>query len=194
MDRDVSNTPRSPRPSAAAPAQDKPRGGPARSVSDLLPAVGGVAFRKFGFVQTAVVSRWPEIVGTRFAAVSAPESIRFPRGQRQDGTLHLVVQGAHGTMMQHVAPEIVDRVNRFFGYPAVARVVMRQGAVAPPRPRAAPPSLKPVPIELGDSLRAIADPELKAVLSALAAGVAATRGAPVIDAVIDAVIDKEDIA
>ena len=176
MDGGVSNTLRPPK----AKADEAPRGGPARALSDLLPAVSGVAFKKFGFVQSSVVSRWPEIVGARFAAVSAPESIRFPRGERQDGTLHLVVRGAHGTMMQHIAPEIVERVNRFFGYPAVAKVVMRQGDVAPPRPRAAPPSLKPVPLELGDSLRAIVDPELKAVLSALAAGVAASKGPPVI--------------
>lgn len=181
MDDAVSNTLRPPQAPKAPKADEAPRGGPARSLSDLLPAVGGVAFKKFGFVQSSIVSRWPEIVGTRFAAVSAPESIRFPRGSRQDGTLHLVVRGAHGVMMQHVAPEIIERVNRFFGYPAVARVVMRQGDVAPPRPRAAQPSLKPVPVELGDSLRAIADPELKAVLAALAAGVAATKGPPVID-------------
>ncbi|MBA4047224.1 MAG: DUF721 domain-containing protein [Sphingomonas sp.] len=170
-------------PSTKRPAPksgDAPRSGGARALSDLLPAIGGVAFKKFGFVQSSVVSRWPEIVGARFAAVSAPESIRFPRGAKQDGTLHLVVRGAHGTMMQHIAPEIVERVNRFFGYAAVARVVMRQGDVAAatrsPRPAAAPPSLKPVPTEIGDSLRAIADPELKAVLAALAAGVAAPLG------------------
>lgn len=173
------------------PPQPKPkpveavRGGPARALSDLLPAVSGVAFKKFGFVQSSVVGRWPEIVGPRFAAVSAPESIRFARGSRQDGTLHLVVRGAHGTMMQHIAPEIVERVNRFFGYPAIAKIVMRQGEVASPAPRPAPPSLKPVPVDLGDSLRAIVDPELKAVLSALAAGVAATRGTPVIAPVKD---------
>lgn len=177
MDCAVSNSVRPPRPKA----DEAPRGGPARALSDLLPAVSGVAFKKFGFVQSSVVSRWPEIVGARFAAVSAPESIRFARGQRQDGTLNLVVRGAHGTMMQHIAPEIIERVNRFFGYPAIAKVTMRQGDVAAPAPRPAPPSIKPVPIELGDSLRAIVDPELKAVLSALAAGVAASKGPPVID-------------
>ena len=41
--------------------------------------------------------------------------------------LELVVEGAHAAMMQHVVPEIVDRVNRFFGYSAVARVRLRQG-------------------------------------------------------------------
>ncbi|MBY0583017.1 MAG: DciA family protein [Sphingomonas sp.] len=169
---------RAPRPSKV----DAPRGGPARAVADLLPDVGGAAFRRFGFIQSSVISRWSEIVGARFGAVSQPESIRFPHGKREDGVLTLAVRGAHGPMMQHVAPEIIERVNRFFGYPAVARIAFKQGALAPAKPaeRAAPPSLKAVPIALGDSLRAIADPELKAVLEALAAGVAATRGAPVL--------------
>jgi hypothetical protein len=35
-----------------------------------------------------------------------------------------------------------------------------------------------VPADLGDSLRMIADPELRATLEALAAGVAETSGAP----------------
>jgi hypothetical protein len=156
-------------------------------MADLLPTVGGAAFRRFGFIQTSVISRWAEIVGPRYAAVSQPESIRFPHGKREDGTLTLAVRGAHGPMMQHVAPEIIERVNRFFGYPAVARINFKQGQLpAAAAPRAAPPSLKAVPIELGDSLRAIADPELKAVLEALAAGVATTRGAPRIDHVAGA--------
>lgn len=162
------------------PQPEAPRGGRARSVAELLPDVGRAAFRRFGFVQSAVVSRWAEIVGPRYAGVSAPESIRFPQGKRSEGTLNLVVRGAHGTMMQHIAPEIIERVNRFFGYEAICKVQMRQGDVPAPRVRAAPPSLKPVPLDLGVSLRTIADPELKAVLEALAAGVAATRGAPVI--------------
>ena len=43
--------------------------------------------------------------------------------------LTLVVEGAHAPMMQHVAPAIVERVNAFFGYPAVERVSFRQGIV-----------------------------------------------------------------
>jgi len=163
-----------------APKPEPQRGGRARSVAELLPDVSRAAFRRFGFVQSAVVSRWAEIVGPRYAGVSSPESIRFPQGKRSKGTLNLVVRGAHGTMMQHIAPEIIERVNRFFGYEAISKVQMRQGDVPAPRVRAAPPSLKPVPLDLGASLRTIADPELKAVLEALAAGVAATRGAPVI--------------
>lgn len=161
---------------------DAPRRGHGRALADLLPEIGGAAFRKFGFVQSSIIGRWPEIVGARFAAASMPESLRFPRGQKQDGTLHLIVKPAYGPMMQHVVPEIIERVNRFFGYPAVARLAFRQGdlAAAPPPPAPAPPSLRPIPAALGESLRTIADPELKAVLEALAAGVARSQGAPVI--------------
>jgi hypothetical protein len=157
-------------------AEESPRSNRARAVSDMLPGVGGAAFRRFGFVQSSVVSRWSEIVGERYARVSAPESIRFPPGKRSSGVLTLVVEGAHAPMMQHVAPVIVERVNRFFGYQAVERVQFRQGLVqvAKAKPKAAPASLRPLPTELGDSLREIADPELRACLESLAHGVAAS--------------------
>ncbi len=149
-----------------------------RQVAELLPQVGGAAFRRFGFVQSSIVSRWPEIVGERYAGVSQPESLRFPHGSKRDGTLTLTVRGAHAVIMQHIVPEITERVNRFFGYPAVARVAIRQGEVAKPAARTAPPSIRAVPAELGAGLKAIADPELKAVLESLAAGVAASGSLP----------------
>ncbi|ATE65902.1 DUF721 domain-containing protein [Rhizorhabdus dicambivorans] len=163
-------------------AEPRPRGGAARKLADMLPDVGRAAFRKFGFVQSSVVSRWAEIVGERYARVSVPESIRFPQGRRSEGVLTLIVEGAHGPMLQHVAPTIVERVNRFFGYPAVARLAIRQGACAePPREaRKAPPSLQPVPLDLGESLREIGDPELRACLESLAGALAATSGPPVV--------------
>jgi len=164
------------------PVQERPRGGPARAVADLLPQVGGAAFKRYGFVQAGIVTRWAEIVGPKYAGVSTPESIRFPPGKKAEGVLTVTVKGAHAAMMQHIAPEIVERVNRFFGYAAVARLTLRQGTVAPRPSRIAPPNLKPIepPAAMGEGLRAIADPELRAVLGALAAGVAATRGPPII--------------
>jgi hypothetical protein len=152
----------------------------ARAVSDLLPQVGGAAFRRFGFVQHSIVSRWHEIVGERYAAVSSPESIRFPPGKRSGGVLSLVVEGAHAPMMQHVAPTITERVNRFFGYAAVDRVNFRQGLVqlAKAKGRRAPPNLRPIPADLSDSLREVADPELRACLEGLARGLAAKEEAP----------------
>ena len=80
---------------------------------------------------------------------------------------------AHAPLIQQVIPEIIERVNRFFGYKAVARVKLRQGEVKPPRaetPAKLPPTLKPIPMELGAGLRDIGDPELRAVLESRARG------------------------
>jgi hypothetical protein len=174
-DKPSSVRPKTKKPALAKAVSPKPyvrpRGGDAKAVADLVPQIGRAAFRRFGFVQSSVVSRWDEIVGARYAAVSAPEMIRFPIGKKADGTLELIVEGAQATMMQHVFPEIIERVNRFFGYNAIARIKMRQGAVSAPIPRKKPepaPMLKPVSMELGESLRNIADPELFAVLESLA--------------------------
>jgi hypothetical protein len=83
-------------------------------------------------------------------------------------------------MMMHVEPAIIERVNRFFGYPAISKVVLRQGHIAPP-PRERPkPQLVALPIDLGDSLRTVADPELKAVLESLARGVATATALPIV--------------
>lgn len=155
----------------------RPRGGPAKSISDLMPEVGRAAFRRFGFVQSSIVTRWPEIAGENLAAMSVPQAIKFPPGSKENGVLHLAVAGAHAVLMQHVEPEIIERVNRFFGYAAIRRVklsrddklAVRQPYPAPPE---RPPNLKPVPIALGDSLRDIGDPELRAVLEGVARGLA----------------------
>ena len=158
--------------------EEAPRQGRVRAAGEIVGAVGDMAFRRFGFVQGAVVSRWREIVGERYAGVSTPESIRFPAGKKAAGTLTLLVEGAHGPVMQHLAPTIIERVNRFFGYEAVAKVAFRQGASRRRAARPARPAPQPVPRELGDGLRAIADPELRTVLESLAGRLSASSGPP----------------
>src|SRR5688572_17496843 len=154
---------------------DAPRRGYARSAGELVGDVGGAACKKFGFVQASVVSRWHEIVGERYGKVSLPESIRFPVGKKAGGTLTLLVEGAHAPLIQHLGPMIIERVNRFFGYAAVVRVVFRQGKVPAAPARAARQAARPVPRELGEGLRAVADPELRACLESLAGHIAASN-------------------
>ena len=157
---------------------DAPRSCRARSAGELVGAAGDPSFRRFGFVQNSIVSRWSEIVGERYAKVSSPESIRFPAGRKSGGVLTLLVDGAHAPLIQHLTPMIIDKVNLFFGHAAINRIVFRQGKppAAPPKP--VRPQLRPVPKELGDGLREIADPELRACLESLAARIAASSGPP----------------
>ena len=160
------------------PEEDSPRSCRPRAAGELVGDIGGQSFRRFGFVQHSIVSRWAEIVGERYAKVSCPESIRFPTGKKAGGVMTLLVDGAHAPLIQHLTPVIVERVNRFFGYAAINRIVFRQGK--PPAPPARPqrPDLRPIPKDLGEGLREIADPELRQCLESLAAQIAASSGPP----------------
>jgi hypothetical protein len=158
--------------------EEQPRSCRPRAAGELLGAIGDQSFRRFGFVQSSIVSRWSEIVGVRYGKVSSPESIRFPAGKKAGGVLTLLVEGAHAPLIQHLTPMIVERVNRFFGYAAINRIVFKQGKplTAPPKP--ARPELRPVPMELGEGLREITDPGLRACLESLAAQIEASSGPP----------------
>ena len=160
------------------PQEESPRSCRPRAAGELLGEISGQSFKRFGFVQSSIVSRWGDIVGARYAKVSSPESIKFPTGKKAGGVLTLLVDGAHAPLIQHLTPMIVERVNRFFGYAAMNRIVFRQGK--PPAPPARPqrPQLRPVPKDLGEGLREIADPELRACLESLAAQIAASSGPP----------------
>ena len=158
------------------------RSGRARAVSDIVPGIGRAAFRRFGFVESGVVQRWSEIVGDAYARHSAPDSIRFPAGKRSGGTLTVICEGAFAPTMAHVEPQLIERVNRFFGYAAVGRIAIRHGEL-PKRaaPRAAAPDGLPIADDVSSTLRTVNDPDLRATLESLARRVGATSGPPVFD-------------
>jgi hypothetical protein len=163
---------------APPPAEPPVRANRPRRLGDLVPAVGGMAFRRFGFTQSAIIDRWPEIVGDQYARHSRPESISFPRGQKDGGTLKVAVASALAPMLRHVEPQVIERVNRVLGHAAVAKMVLRHADVeAPPMP-APPPAPVPLAAETRSTLKAISDPDLRASLESLAQALASAKGPP----------------
>ncbi|MGI4881160.1 MAG: DUF721 domain-containing protein [Janthinobacterium lividum] len=163
------------------PARGSSRNGRgARAVSELVPAISGAAFRRFGFMQNEVVARWAEIVGENYARYSSPESISFPVGKRSGGTLKVCVTGAFAPMLKHVEPQVIERVNRFFGYAAVARMALRHGDLPAASRRGMPATEGPLSAETSATLREVADPDLRASLESLARALSSTRGLPVV--------------
>ena len=162
---------------AKKPAPPAERSGRTRAVAELVPDIGGQAFRRFGFTQSAVLARWEEIVGERYARHSRPEGLSFPRGAKDGGTLKIAVSGALAPMLRHVEPQVIERVNRVLGYAAVAKIVLRQAdfetRAAPP-----PPPATELAPETRSTLREIADPELRASLESLARALSVSSGPP----------------
>jgi hypothetical protein len=141
--------------------------------------------RARGFATTAILSEWPAIVGAELAQFTMPDKVVWPRrredaenaapskGRRDEGAiLVLRVEGPRAIEVQHRSGQILERVNSYFGYRAVAemrilqapvaRKVARSPAAAPPiDPDALPPSaaiedggLRAALLRLGSAARA----------------------------------------
>jgi hypothetical protein len=131
--------------------------------------VTGPLLGKRGLAEARIVTEWRAIVGDQVAARSAPERLLRPRQAEAGGTLRLRVAGAWALEFQHMAPDLLARINGYFGYPAVARLQFVQ---APLRAAAAPPPpARPLSAEaerrLAERAAAIADPELRERVIAL---------------------------
>lgn len=127
---------------------------------------------RFGQGPDALAARWREIVGETLAARTEPVRLSRPRGG--GGVLELKVAGPAATLIQHQAPEILQRVNLFLGAGAVEKLrivqgVVRQDAAAPPpsRRRSKAPLDAAQEAELEAGLAAAPESPLKSALRRL---------------------------
>jgi hypothetical protein len=153
------------------------RGGP-RALAAMLPRIARPAFGKRGFVEASVLTDWPVIVGSVLAEETRPMRLSFPRGARAEGTLQIRVTGAFATELQHLAPLVIERINRYFGFGAVARLTLNQGPVIRlerkrwrPLPDPGPEALR----RLEARVAVIEDEELRLALTGLGRSVAARQ-------------------
>ena len=155
---------------------EKRRGG-LRAIAAEIPRVAGAALGKRGFGEAQLVTQWEAVIGPELAAKLAPERLSFARGERKNGTLRLRVTSAFATEAQHLEPVLIERINAFFGYGAVARLAFVQG----PPLAAAPAAPRPRPLDAAERgaiearVAGIGDPELRAALARLGAAVAGSR-------------------
>lgn len=84
-----------------------------------------------GFAGTDVLEYWNDIVGDHLAQGIRPEKLTFERDNRTNGTLHVKsAGGAFAILFEHQKQKVIERVNFFFGYPAVGKIKITQGKVA----------------------------------------------------------------
>ena len=161
---------------------NKPAHKPTRPLADLVGPCLVAAFKRHGFASTEIVTHWEDIVGAEIAVHAEPIKITWPR-QRDGGntgddddlepaTLVLRCQGPAAIEIQHQAGIIVERVNRFLGWRAIARIALRQAPLArrdKPRP---PPAPDPAEVRrIADTMTGITDDNLRTALGRLGAAV-----------------------
>jgi hypothetical protein len=153
---------------------------PARALGAYVPKLTRKAFEKYGFSAATLLTDWALIVGEEFAGFTAPERLKWPRGVgiakdieagaegRPGATLVLRVDPARALDAEYRAAQILERINGYFGYCAVAEMRILQAPLEPAA-RAPSPPAPPPPCEAPE-LAAIADEPLRAALARLKSG------------------------
>jgi hypothetical protein len=128
-------------------------------------------FGKRGLADGTVAKEWSQIVGPIIAKHSRPDRITYANRERHSGLLHLRVDhSAMATELQHLEPQLLERINGYFGFKAVAKMRYIHGPLADvpaantaAAPRPAPPQ-NPI---VAQEVTTIADPELREALNRL---------------------------
>lgn len=121
---------------------------------------------------------WPQIIGPALAAVTAPERLS---GGKEGRVLTIRASGPIALELQHLAPQLVERINAHAGAGFVSRLRFVQAArgfaetqaaaPVPPRRRPAPEAAARVDASLAD----LPEGPLRDALARLGRAVAADR-------------------
>ncbi|MCI4664363.1 MAG: DciA family protein [Neomegalonema sp.] len=124
----------------AAPTPE-PLRGRARGLEPASKFLSGAladAAAKRGIAETKLMTRWDEIVGADLGAATQPLRLKRRGGLALGGVLAVAVDGARATEIEHKIPQIIERVNAYYGYRAVAEIALTQAVDASYKPQIKP--------------------------------------------------------
>ena len=140
----------------------------ARQAQPLATLIGRIAAKSFesrGLAAAGIAAEWPVIVGEAVAACSWPERLG------RDGTLRVCVSGPVAVELQHLEPQILERIAAYYGYRAVTRIAYVNRAAPPQTPgreRRTPPKFdSESAARVENTVDSTRDSRLKSALAAL---------------------------
>ena len=87
-----------------------------------------------GFVNIDLIASWAEIVGDDLSKGVIPVRLSFPQRQRTNGTLHVrTAGGSFALLFEHQKDRVMERINTYFGYPAISQIRQVQGGIQLPK-------------------------------------------------------------
>lgn len=132
----------SPRKAILATTQRSRLGMPvAKTVGSFVPQLTQKAFEKYGFSTVALLTDWAAIAGRDLATYTRPERIKWPRNVpirgdvesgcegRPGACLVLRVDPARALDVQYSTAQLLERINVYFGYRAIADLRILQAPV-----------------------------------------------------------------
>src|SRR5438552_17300605 len=110
------------------PDSPPPRRNRAAAIVTDAQKLARAGFERAGFVESGLVLRWKEIVGSEVARLARP--LRFSEGPT-GGVLTLKADSAASVFLQHESRVLCGRINAYLGRDAVQRLRFVAGEITP---------------------------------------------------------------
>jgi hypothetical protein len=129
-----------------------------RAVAALVPALVRPTFRRRAPAAAQVLADWPAIVGPAIAAISTPRKLVA-------GTLLIGCTGPMAMELQHLADQLIGRINAHMGNVTVSRLRFVQDVAPPVKAKPIP---RPVAVQAAkDAVADVPDGALRDALESL---------------------------
>jgi hypothetical protein len=125
------------------PPPEPPRNYAPRGIAALLAPVIRPAFRRRAPAAAHLLADWDSLSGPELSTLASP--VKFA-----GGTLTLACAGPAALELQHVAPQIIARLNQAIGQTMVERLrfIQKPPTAAPPQPTTLPRTPRSLPKNL----------------------------------------------
>ena len=107
-----------------------------KKIGETLSRINKNYSSKFGKIEFLILSKWPQIVGSFFADHSEPDKISRITDDFNEfdepifkNFLHVRVSPAAAVEFQHYKDTIIEKINSFFGYKAIADLRWQQNFI-----------------------------------------------------------------
>ncbi len=118
------------------------RSGPLSLTKDIIKVMQPAA-RRFGFPDARIFADWSMIMDTWMTNSSIPVSIYRDKFSKEK-TLLLLCSSSNALIIQHYHPQIIERINNYYGFSGIKKLRMKHGFLpVPPEPEKPRPPLPP---------------------------------------------------
>lgn len=151
-------------------ADDNRRAYGARGVGALIPAIARPVFRRRSPAASQILADWASIVGPALAATTVPRRLSA-------GRLAIACAGPVAMELQHLAPQLIARINAYVGQALVTELRFTQDHVPAPALVVPPPKQASAQAiaTVAKKVSALPDGPLRDALEALGRSVHAAR-------------------
>ncbi len=117
-----------------------------RKLNDPARAIISRFSEKFGKVYVEILQNWPYIIGTRYAEIAKVASLKYIKNPNvaNQSVLTVTCPSAHMPLLQMQSPQVLNRINGYFGYNAVVQIkyIAETQRTIKPKPKPIPQRIK----------------------------------------------------